>query len=385
VIGRSRIGIALSAIPVIALVYAGQLRRGRVAVRLGLLAGTGAIVLAGLAGFGVSGAVARPAGERPTYADLDFRPVVLTTTMTGSSPVAAGSVGSVDGDRGGSDEPGAADEPAAADEPDYGLPLSREVLEQATVAPSVVRFRPRDGWTDVERDAWLSVRFTMPMHRRSTAAAFHAVVDGKEIDGRTWWAEGDTVFVLDPRDPLPAGATVRLRVDDDATSSAGIALETPSAATFTTVKPAPQPTRSVVTARAPAPAQPPASSSTSWIWPLIGPITQRFGQELTQYGPHMGIDIDGDTGDPVKAARTGTVTVAGYADSCGGIQVRIDHGDGFVSHYHHFSAELVSVGQRVARGTIIGRVGSTGCSTGSHLHFAITKNGVWVDPERYLP
>jgi murein DD-endopeptidase MepM/ murein hydrolase activator NlpD len=118
---------------------------------------------------------------------------------------------------------------------------------------------------------------------------------------------------------------------------------------------------------------------------LIGPITQLFGQSLTQYGFHQGIDIDGDTGDPVRAARSGRVIVAGYADSCGGLQVRIDHGNGYTSWYRHLSRVTVAVGERVSGGTLIGRVGATGCAIGSHLHFGIRKGSTFVDPLKYLP
>ena len=218
------------------------------------------------------------------------------------------------------------------------------------------------------------------MDRKSTARAFRATVDGRSIAGRTWWAEGDTVLVLDPRTLLPAGATVLLSVDGGAKSAAGFALAKPADAEFETAAPA-------TTRAAPRPvaATRPAPRLSGWSWPLVGPITQRFGQNLTRYGVHRGLDIDGDTGDTVRAARNGVVTVAGHADECGGIQVRLDHGDGFVSWYRHLSAELVSVGQRISRGAMIGRVGATGCATGSHLHFAITRNGSWVDPEDFLP
>jgi murein DD-endopeptidase MepM/ murein hydrolase activator NlpD len=265
------------------------------------------------------------------------------------------------------------------------LPVAASLVSQATRFPSVVRFRPRDGWTRVDRSAWLSVRFTAAMDRRTTSRAFTATVAGKPITGRRWWAEGDTVLVLDPKLLLPAGAEIVLSVDGGATSAAGMVIARPADARFTTVaaaKPRAAPRPSTTSRPSSSRVTP---SPTSWRWPLVGPITQRFGETLTQYGVHRGIDIDGDTGDPVRAARAGVVTVAGYADECGGIQVRLDHGDGFVSWYRHLSAELVSVGQRIASGATIGRVGSTGCSTGSHLHFAITRNGTWVDPERYLP
>jgi murein DD-endopeptidase MepM/ murein hydrolase activator NlpD len=375
------IGAVFAAAPVIALVYVGELRRRRVAARVATVAGVGALLAAGLAGFGGAEVAARPVAARSTHIDADFRPVVVLpvdASLTSDRSPAPGALdlGSVDFD-------------AARNDPAPGPPLASQLIRQATVAPAVVRFRPRDGWTLVERDVWLSVRFTAPMDRRATTPAFHASVAGREIVGRTWWAEGDTVLVLDPHDLLPAGARVTLSVGARARSSAGIALAGSADAVFETVRPVAQrPARTASSPTTPSrSSSPPSYSRTTsgWAWPFIGPITQHFGQHLTKWGFHYGLDIDGDTGDPVRAARAGIVKVAGYADSCGGIQVQIDHGDGYLSVYHHLSATLVSPGQRVSRGAFIGRVGSTGCSTGSHLHFGIKKNGVWVDPERYLP
>lgn len=129
----------------------------------------------------------------------------------------------------------------------------------------------------------------------------------------------------------------------------------------------------------------PVRHSVGWRWPLLGPITQRFGESLTRYGYRYGIDIDGTTGDPVRAARSGRVIVAGSYDQCGGLEVHIDHGDGIVSWYRHLSHIDVEKGARVEVGTLIGRVGDTGCSLGSHLHFAIQKGSRFVDPLLFLP
>jgi murein DD-endopeptidase MepM/ murein hydrolase activator NlpD len=126
-------------------------------------------------------------------------------------------------------------------------------------------------------------------------------------------------------------------------------------------------------------------ASSAWRWPLLGPITQRFGETLTEYGFHNGIDIDGETGDPVVAARSGRVSVAGDVDQCGGLQVQVDHGGGVISVYRHLSRIETAVGTSVGDGERIGRVGNTGCSLGSHLHFGISVDGTWVDPLRYLP
>ena len=243
-----------------------------------------------------------------------------------------------------------------------------------TPVPEIVRFRPRPGWTDVAPSANLSVRFTTAMDHGSTERAFSAsVVGGDLIIGTFRWAERDTVLVLDPSGPMRSGALVHLEVAPGALSAAGIPVEAGSALTFTV---APKPAR----ASSPRPV-----SRVGWRWPLLGPITQSFGQSLTKYGFHQGIDIDGDTGDPVSAAQAGRVIVAGRYDDCGGLEVHVDHGGGVVSWYRHLSRIEVATGEGVAAGTVIGRVGDTGCSLGSHLHFAIRAETTFLDPLPYLP
>ncbi len=242
--------------------------------------------------------------------------------------------------------------------------------------PEVVRFRPRNGWADVSPGADLSVRFTTAMNHASTEAAFSATTLGSAaIAGTVRWAEGSTVLVLNPRTSLAAGARIQLQVSAGALSAEGIPIAAPSSVTFT------------VAAAAPAPPKAPASvaAATGWRWPLIGPITQYFGQSLTVYGFHQGIDIDGDTGDPVRAAHSGRVVVAGHYDDCGGLEVHIDHGDGITTWYRHLSRIDVAVGATVGAGSVIGLVGETGCAFGSHLHFGVRLGSTFVDPLRYLP
>jgi len=225
----------------------------------------------------------------------------------------------------------------------------------------------------VAAGANLSVRFTMPMAHDATEAAFSATLSGKELSGRSWWAEGDTVLVFDPKALLPRGAHVTLEVGGGARSTYGVPLGDSVTVSF-----------AVVAAASPQPS-PQRVTSSGWRWPLSGPITQRFGQSLTKYGIHQGIDIDGTTGNPVRAARSGTVTVAGHYDGCGGLEVHIDHGGGLVSWYRHLSQIDVAVGREIAAGTLIGAVGNTGCSLGSHLHFAIRRGSTFVDPLTHLP
>jgi murein DD-endopeptidase MepM/ murein hydrolase activator NlpD len=245
----------------------------------------------------------------------------------------------------------------------------------AQKTPTVIRFRPRDGWTAVSRFADLSVRFSQPMDHAPTERAFHITIDRKPIMGRVRWAEGDTVLVVDPDRPLPYRARVTLSVDRGARSMDGATVKSARSVTFT-----------VQSRPAPAGRAPRATpATTAWRWPLIGRITQRFGEARTQYGVHQGIDIDGQTGDRVRAARGGQVVLAGTSDACGGLQVHIDHGNGFESWYRHLSRIEVKRGDVVAAAAVIGRVGNTGCSLGTHLHFGIRRGTTFVDPLRYLP
>ncbi|HLU82258.1 MAG TPA: LysM peptidoglycan-binding domain-containing protein [Trueperaceae bacterium] len=116
-------------------------------------------------------------------------------------------------------------------------------------------------------------------------------------------------------------------------------------------------------------------------WPLVGAITSRFGYRSLRIGGsnfHSGLDLDGDTGDPIYAAAAGTVTHSGWQGGYGKLVI-IDNGDNSY-YYAHASEVLVSEGQYVEAGTVIALVGSTGNSTGSHLHFEIRVNGDSVDP-----
>ena len=98
---------------------------------------------------------------------------------------------------------------------------------------------------------------------------------------------------------------------------------------------------------------------------------------------HHGIDLTAKSGDPIVAARSGVVTRTTY-DSASGYYVTINHGDGFSSSYLHMTHYCVKPGQNVNAGDVIGYVGSTGVSTGPHLHFAIYYNGSSVNPASYV-
>jgi LysM repeat protein len=108
------------------------------------------------------------------------------------------------------------------------------------------------------------------------------------------------------------------------------------------------------------------SATGSWIWPGSGRITQRY------LAWHKGIDIANKSGGAILAADSGTVTVSGWVDNAGyGNRVMIDHGNGYQTLYAHLSKISVRVGQTVKRGDMLGGMGSTGRSTGVHLHFEV--------------
>ena len=138
-------------------------------------------------------------------------------------------------------------------------------------------------------------------------------------------------------------------------------------------------------APAPAPAPEPVAS-VGFIWPYYGPLTTYFG-EPSSYSYHKGIDLDGfgSWGAPIAAAASGTVVLAAW-DSWGlGYHVIVDHGNGFRTTYAHLSEIWVVQGQWVNQGDAVGALGSTGYSTGPHLHFELWSGGIPVDPLAYLP
>ena len=119
--------------------------------------------------------------------------------------------------------------------------------------------------------------------------------------------------------------------------------------------------------------------------PVVGTITSRFGSfESIRSSAHLGIDIGSPNGTPIKAAADGTVTFAGYTTAGYGNLVVISHGNNIETYYGHASKIYVSKGQTVSSGDVIAAVGSTGRSTGNHLHFEIRKNGNQINPEKYV-
>lgn len=122
----------------------------------------------------------------------------------------------------------------------------------------------------------------------------------------------------------------------------------------------------------------------SLIRPISGTITSRFGASSSiRSSAHTGLDISASTGTAIKAAASGTVTFSGWKGSYG-YMVVISHGNGIQTYYGHCSKLYVSAGQAVSQGETIAAVGSTGNSTGPHLHLEVRINGVAYNPQNYV-
>jgi murein DD-endopeptidase MepM/ murein hydrolase activator NlpD len=117
------------------------------------------------------------------------------------------------------------------------------------------------------------------------------------------------------------------------------------------------------------------------MWPIRGPITSGFGMRWGRM--HSGIDIGGPIGMPIHAAKSGTVITSSWMGGYGNAVV-ISHGGGFSTLYGHQSRIAVHDGQSVSQGETIGYVGSTGNSTGPHLHFETRVNGTPQNPRNFL-
>ena len=124
------------------------------------------------------------------------------------------------------------------------------------------------------------------------------------------------------------------------------------------------------------------SLDISFIEPVQGTITSRFGWRPRDN--HKGLDIANGVGTPIMAAASGTVKYAQYNSGGYGNLVIIDHGNGVETYYGHNSQLYVSAGETVYQGQVISAMGSTGISTGSHLHWEVRVNGVAQDPQNYM-
>ena len=148
----------------------------------------------------------------------------------------------------------------------------------------------------------------------------------------------------------------------------------PPATRKATVKPKPKPVAKKTSRPAPA-----------WVIPMAGAeITSCYGDRWGTL--HAGIDFALPAGTPIRASAAGTVTKAGDVGDGYGISVVVEHANGYLTHYAHQSRTTVGVGDKVKAGQVIGYEGSTGDSTGPHLHFEVHQGSMWnqIDPAPFL-
>ncbi|OGD86835.1 hypothetical protein A2870_04495 [Candidatus Curtissbacteria bacterium RIFCSPHIGHO2_01_FULL_41_11] len=186
-------------------------------------------------------------------------------------------------------------------------------------------------------------------------------------------ASGDTIYSVAKKYQANAQAIIDFPFNDvgnDFQLSTGSVLIVPDGAP--PEKPKPAPTQYLASGQ-----NVPIDNlgSSQFIWPANGGISQYFSWY------HPGIDISNLGGGPIRASDSGTVTMAGWPDNYGyGNRVIVDHGNGFTTLYAHMSSIYVSPGQRVSKGDVLGAMGSTGRSTGVHVHLEIRKNGGALNP-----
>ena len=179
---------------------------------------------------------------------------------------------------------------------------------------------------------------------------------------------------------------------DDATIAMGQALIIPGGKI--TPPPAPKPKPRAIASPVQIFAKPPdlaagSKNTTDMVWPTTSHyITQPYGiWSFVDHGIHTGVDLGAPKGTPIYAADDGIVTHSGCGVSCAtgyGYYIDIDHGNGISTRYGHTSQRFVKVGEQVHKGETIGLVGSTGHSTGPHLHFEVRVNGHYVNPLPYI-
>lgn len=262
----------------------------------------------------------------------------------------------------------------------------------ATEIPAAPVARPLSLATPAEGDKLDNVLKSAPRTRRPRLGFAHKLAAVAAVTGLAFAAapaqEADEVAAAPQRVSQTSVADVKAPAHDKLTvDRASVTSKYVKA-----VKPAPVTTAAagkVATKAKPAPA---TTADTGKVTKLSQPVdsirlTSRFGFRQNPTGPgymnHNGLDYAVPTGTPVKAAAAGTAVQAEWAGHSG-FRVKIDHGNGLETSYNHNSALKVSVGQKVERGETVSLAGSTGNSTGPHLHLEVIVNGEWVNPEGWL-
>ncbi|WP_441338459.1 M23 family metallopeptidase [Micromonospora sp. NBS 11-29] len=230
-------------------------------------------------------------------------------------------------------------------------------------------------------------------HRRTGRRAAYLVTGAVALVGLGLGG----VVVATTGDPAPAPAAVDLdararAADADRADRAAREPVVPVPPSTMPASPSPSPTPSRRASSPkpkkttkPKPVKKKAAPKPSWVIPMAGAdITSCYGQRWGTL--HAGIDFAMPDGTPIRAAAAGTVVKAGDMGDGYGNSVFVDHHNGYLTHYAHQSRLLVGVGDTVKAGQVIGYEGSTGDSTGPHLHFEVHQGAMWnqIDPAPFL-
>lgn len=260
----------------------------------------------------------------------------VLATATIAAPLAAAAAGidetATQGDTVASELPDAASEPAAA----AAAPVALPVADVASSAQSATE--TRDSGAEANRST----------ERASTSDDSDKAEDSEKSDGAEAESTGIEVSAPEP-EPEPEVDAAAAEGEDAGTA---------------------------------------AASTGGYIQPVSGPITSGFGGRvhpvLGYFKGHNGVDFGAACGTPVKASKAGEVVAVEYNSSSGN-RVKVDHGDGVITGYYHLQGFNTSVGATVQQGDIVGYVGSTGRSTGCHLHFAkMDEAGTYSNPMSLL-
>jgi murein DD-endopeptidase MepM/ murein hydrolase activator NlpD len=213
--------------------------------------------------------------------------------------------------------------------------------------------------------------------RRPVAMAALGVMTAGVLAGTAALTDGG------PSDPTgTAAATTASVTDPEAAKRAELVQRANRAARAEAAKKAAQPAKPKATAKPKAAAK--RAPAKKWVAPMNGaPLSSCFGPRWGTM--HKGLDFAGDAGTAIRAVGAGRVVAAGWNYTGYGISVVIDHGNGYLTHYAHASKVTVKPGQKVKPGQRIALEGSTGDSTGPHLHFEVHK-GMWnqINPAKWL-
>jgi len=259
------------------------------------------------------------------------------------------------------------------------LAMGRQLLERQReeIAVAVAEAEELEAETSARLDELAAAR----AEQQRLQAALRARIDSYQAEVAALAGEEAALTAIIAEAEARAAAEARARAEAEARARAEAEARAQAAASSNSGSSSGGSSGGSSGPSAPSSVNRPASAS-GLIWPTSGPVTSGYGMRWGAM--HQGIDIAPPHGTPVYAANSGTVIFAGTQGGYG-TMILVDHGGGFVTAYAHLSGIVAGNGTSVGRGQLIGYVGSTGNSTGPHLHFETRVNGAAQNPTNFLP